>query len=277
MLPLTRAELLGLFAGGPHQFKMGLRRSDAVPWLDPVPADPATAAVLMERIHWLKENPQRHAVSSPSAEPLLAATIAWRQNLGGRPIEASLPLLGSIWTPDFLLLRRNDEGEFCFVGGCVCFPSSWAPEEKIGLPLTAIHAAVPGLNPQIGARIRTFFDRLPPEGVFERSNWSLAATPELNLHPALNRPRLGPTARLAQTYLRVERQAFIRLPEHEGLLFLIRLELHPLAEVVQDAEIRDAFVAHFSSLPNPLASYKGLATARPTLLQQLSNLQGHPI
>ena len=82
MLPLTQAELLGLFADGPHHFKMELRRNDPSPWLDPFPADPATTAVLAERIHWPKENPQHHAVSSPSAEPLLAATIAWRQNLG---------------------------------------------------------------------------------------------------------------------------------------------------------------------------------------------------
>ena len=248
---------------------MGLRRGNAATWLDPQSPDAATTAILAERRHWLQQNPQRHALFSNAAAPLVTATAAWLSSAARHPFDASLESLGTQWTPDFLLLHPDEHGEFCLVGGSVCFPSSWAPEEKLGLPLTSIHSVVPGLNAEIGARIQTFLGRLPPNEVFERDNWSLSATSERNLHPALKRPPLGPDTPLTSTFLRVERQAFVRLPNTTGLLFLIQIELQRLSELTADLELRRTFKAHFASMSDSVASYKGLAAARPSLLREL--------
>ncbi len=269
MPPLTRTELLGLFSPVPHRFQMGLRRGNAATWLDPQAPDAATTAILAERRHWLQQHPQRHALFSNAAAPLVTATAAWVNSVAPHSFDASLGSLGTQWTPDFLLLHQDQHGEFCFVGGSICFPSSWAPEEKLGLPLTSIHSVVPGLNAEMGARIRTFLDRLPPNEVFERDNWSLSATSERNLHPALNRPRLGPATPLSGIFLRVERQAFVRLPNIAGLLFLIQIELHGLSELIADLELRNAFKAHFASMSDSVATYKGLAAVRLSLLREL--------
>ena len=79
-----------------------------------------------------------------------------------------------------------------FFARAVCFPSSWRPEEKNGLPVHAIHSPVPTLNKNLGARIDKFLANLEPGKAWERSNWGLSRSAELNQHPTRDIPRLTP-------------------------------------------------------------------------------------
>ena len=138
------------------------------------------------------------------------------------------------------------------MAGVVCFPSSWALAEKIGHPLDFIHAVVPGLNSSIGSIIDTFLSRLEPGIAYERSNWGIAATPELNLHPSLNRPRLKAPLPPDRTWIRVEDQILNTGVIREGqslLLNLIDAALVSLA--AQD------WIAH-SARPRPVGSRMNL-------------------
>ena len=74
------------------------------------------------------------------------------------------------------------------MAGAICFPSSWAPEEKLGLPVHTIHDPVPTLNEQLGVRIGKFLAGIRPGKAWERVNWGLSGSPGLNQHPA---PSLG--------------------------------------------------------------------------------------
>ncbi len=256
-----------LFRGDGYRFDFGIRRGDTR-WFEPRAGSP----VLAERRNWLAQGtvPVRFWSEDAAAvfeEAWELFPEAWRRGWGGTGPER-LDALASAWEPDFVLLQRHGAEEFRMVGGAVCFPSAWAPEEKLGCSVETIHAPVPTLNPELGARIRTFLAKLPAGVVFERENWGLAAVAERNLHPSRPLPRLGADADPASTWLRVEHQAFRALPRSAGLLFVIHLTVHPLGEVLADAAVNEAFRNQLSTMPAAIADYKGLRTARAALLRR---------
>jgi dimethylamine monooxygenase subunit A len=255
-----------LFGGDRYAFQFGMHRGDA-DWFDLAGSDPDALA---DRRHWLAATPERCLVWHPDAALVLqeACTLFSGQVPVGDTVEA-LAGMSAGWEPDFLLLRRSEAGEFRLVGGAVCFPSSWDVREKLGLDVTAIHDVVPTLNATLGAKIRTFLGRLPAEGVFERENWGLAAHGERNAHPERGMPRLTGAATVDTTWLRVEHQAFRALPRIGGILFVIRLTVHPLAEVLAVPGARELFVRQLASMPGEIAAYKGIAPAREALVREM--------
>jgi hypothetical protein len=142
-------------------------------------------------------------------------------------------------------------------------------EEKIGRPIEVIHGVVPGLNGQIGAQINAFLSRLKPGIAWERSNWGLAASPELNQHPARPLPRLESAVAIERIWLRVEHQALVALPRSGGILFGIRVAVHPLSAVKADATACQRLVRALTTMPPDVAAYKGLATARSGIVSLL--------
>ena len=251
--PLARLLKVGAF-----EFQMGLRRSGDEFFQN----RPENRAVLEERRHWLAREPERYAACEPEGEVALAEAMAFARAMNPGIAADSLVALGESWEPDFLLLRQNEDGEFRLVAGCVCFPSHWALREKIGLPLAAIHAPVPALNATLGAKIDAFLANLRAGQVWERWNWGLAATPELNDHPARGNARLGAAATLDACWFRAEHQAFRLLPETRCILFSIRIEIVPAGEIAKDGALAARLAGALLSMPPEIAAYKGVAAAR---------------
>lgn len=192
-----------------------------------------------------------------SVEPLLGASLRQAAEGGGREAVERAVRVGAEWAPDFLLLRRTGD-EFRLAGGVVCFPSGWDPVEKLGRTVTEIHGAVPGLNDVLAERIRRFLSGLRPGQVFERENWGLAATGELDLHPGAGRPRLMPETPDQDVWFRLEEQAFIGLDGGDTLLFLIHVRTWPLREVIEATGAGDGFERMLRTMPAEVAAYKGL-------------------
>ena len=270
VLPETLAQRL--FTEGDFAFRFGMQR----PGQEWFRWDRPESEALQERHRWLSEEPGRHLAWIPEALPLLQET----EGLFPEPTEGPggvgepqpadrLKSLSLRWEPDLLLLRRDASGEFRLVAGAVCFPSAWDLREKIGHSVEAIHAGVPTLNATLGSRIHTFLDRLPPGQTFERDNWGLAAHGERNAHPDRALPRLTAEATLETTWLRLEHQAFRMLPRSRGLLFAIHLTAHPLARVLRTPEDSRRLASQLRSMPDAIAAYKGILTARETLIRQL--------
>lgn len=256
-----------LFRGDRYRFEFGVRRGDEE-WFQPTSESP----VLAERRRWLAQGEVPVVFWQDDAAPVLAEALAlFPAEVAGRAVSdrAALERFTAGWEPDFVLLRRTPDDEFRMVGGCVCFPSSWDPAEKLGHTVEAIHGPVPTLNADLGARIRTFLAKLPPGAVFERENWGLAVVPERNLHPLRRLPRLAATTPLEQVWLRVEHQAFRALPESGGLLFVIHLTVHRLTDVLAEPTTKAAFAQMLESMPDSIAGYKGILPARAGLLAQL--------
>lgn len=255
--------LAELFPAEDYRFHLTLRRAELDAFFA---ATPAHAAIAAERRRWLEAEPARYAALEPAGEPLLAEFAAlartWFPEAGG-----SLRELGIALEPDFLLLAPDANGFFRLRGGVLCCPTSWALEEKLGRTLDEIHGVVPGLNAALGGPLQQFLARLRPGPAYLRANWGLAATPELNLHPALGRPRLAAPLDPDRVWLRVEHQALAALPGSGGVVFGIRIELHPLRAVLADEVVRAGLHRALATMPDALAAYKGLAAVRASLLE----------
>jgi hypothetical protein len=252
-----------LFYPGKFEFRMGLERGEPARFFRSHTGDDA---LLAQRQKILTDHPERHSVLLPEGEPLLAEFARLLADWG---TAAKPPTLGQDLAPDFLLLAPNAAGMPVLLGGCVCFPSSWAFEEKVGRPLDWIHAVVPTLNKKLGEKARGFLTKMPVGQAWLRANWGLTASPALNQHPALGLPVLTPDIGLGDVWFRIERQALVALPETGGILFGIRLEVFPLAEVRANEPARLGLLEALQTMPDAIADYKNLTAARPRLIELL--------
>lgn len=261
-----------LFPSGDFAFHMRFRRGDIANFYK---NSAARADLLAERKKWLNADAQKYAAALPEAESLLAEAVELAQSLGistntGATPAETMRSLGSAWEPDLLLLRsQTSAAQPMLVAGCVCFPSSWALEEKIGRPLDTIHAPVPTLNDQFANPVQQFLARMKPGISWERINWGLSRSPELNQHPSRQLPRLNSTVNLEEVWFRAEYQSLVSLPKTSGVLFGIRLIIEPLSKFQSDRAFLDGLSRAIASMPEPIAVYKGIAGARQRLLELL--------
>jgi len=270
------------------RFDIGLRRGSLDYFRNGGPT-----SLLAERRTLLQSNPDNYAAEQSGSEAIVREVAEFASQVGRCVLTAPslqaqglrssndtddlsqrakgsppyLTDLGSTWEPDFVLLDEDLRVQ----AGCVCSPSFWSLPEKLGQPIDLVHAPVPGLNMELGAKIRTFLDKLKPNEVWERWNWGLAATPELNCHPAMQRPRLTESATLDTTWFRVEHQALVRLRKTQTILFGIRVMVSTLREEMEAApEFALALRQQLQTMPESVADYKGLSRCRDTLMAKLS-------
>lgn len=267
-----------LFPDEDYRFYLRFERATPEEFFRPTAAH---RELLTERRHWLGLEPRRYSALLPSGGPLLDETLELARNW--KTLDSPMPAstdgpetagavcvaLGTAWEPDFLLLQSGPDGAVRLLGGCVCFPSSWSLQEKVGKLIESIHDVVPGLNNSIGPQIHAFLSKLKPDVAWLRSNWGLSRTAELNQHPARNLPRLDETVRLGEVWLRVENQALVSLPRTNGVLFGIRITLRRLDEICSDQLLKKRLIRALSTMPAAVARYKGLESARGPLLQLL--------
>ena len=110
---------------------------------------------------------------------------------------------------------------------------------------------------------------MKPNIAWQRTNWGLSRSAELNQHPERALPRLDATVHLEEVWLRVEHQALVALPRNHGILFGIRIAIHPLAELKQDPAVASRFSRALQTMPEDMAQYKNLAAARSTIIALL--------
>jgi hypothetical protein len=257
--------LADLFPDGDYRFHLTLRRGEPRAFFAP---QDASGQVLAERRRCLAAEPARYAALQKEGESAFAEFAALCAAWGVRATSGVTELGGAL-EPDFLLMVRDDAGRFRLRGGALCFPTGWALEEKLGETMGFIHGVVPGLNAAIGAQIEQFLDRLKPGAAFLRDNWGLAASEELNLHPARGIAPPALPLLLERLWLRVEHQALFALPETRSVAFGIRIALHRLDEVANDAAVRTGLTRALQTMSEELARYKRLDGIRAELIRRL--------
>ncbi|MBL0420336.1 DUF3445 domain-containing protein [Ramlibacter sp. AW1] len=158
---------------------------------------------------------------------------------------------------------------------CVCTPSHWAPEQKIGRSFAQVHAPVADNANLIAAaqqlvRLATAGDR------WQRHVWTISPSARFDQHP-LRHPRQpwpagdDPAALAQASFLRVERQTFF--PVGRGTrqaVFTIRVQLQPLVLAVDTRAKAARLHDSLASMSEAVAAYKGLAPARAGLLRWLA-------
>ncbi|MEY2618858.1 MAG: hypothetical protein RL522_1860 [Pseudomonadota bacterium] len=214
----------------------------------------------------------RHTVTGFDPAPALAAIQqqARTQGIAGA-LEAGTPL-ELAFEEDFAVLE-GDTGTLPWL--CVCAPSHWAPEDKLGLPLAAVHAPVAD-NALLQSASRHLQALATEGGSWERWVWSLSPSSRHDQHPRRhpatpwpNTP--DPAALAAACWLRTERQTF--LPVGGGTrqaVFTIRVQLAPLVQAIDTPAKALRLHDSLASMSEAVLAYKGLAPARPRLLQWLA-------
>ena len=264
--------LADLFPDDDYRFQLRFERGEPADFFAPSSGHEELVAELQR---WLRTEPKTYAALLPQGETLLkeAAELASAWNGFVSP-SSSVPwqtclVLGEFWEADYLLLKCDADNEIRLYGGCLCFPSSWRLSDKIGKPIEFIHGPVPGLNQSIGQGIHKFLAALKPGTASLRHNWGLARSPELNHHPDRALPRLSETVNADEVWLRVEYQVLVALPKTGGILFGIRVVNQRLLEVKADTVAATRLCRALEAMPEEMARYKGLATARERIIQLL--------
>lgn len=290
------------YRGGPFRLSMGLERLALDDWIEP---DDTFASQLREKERLLSERHQQVFAVLPQATAGSAETLAllaehlparfpqlYRRS--GATLENlvtgqcwdvrnkdlhPLDLAGRLVQEDLCLMQRQpDTRVYHLVGASLCFPTRWKLADKIGRPLNAIHAPIPGYAEQLAVSMDRFFDRLHVDKPVWRLNWSVMDDQTLfqpgghgrtGVNPAVTVRNAGDTL-----WLRMERQTLRRMPASSDVLFTIRVHVWPLSRLVQRPERAAQLAAAIRALPEPLRRYKSLPPIIDAVLGWLDRAAG---
>ncbi len=220
-----------------------------------------------------------HVAPGFDAGPALDAI--WRQARqdGIATPDPSLPL-ELVLAQDLAVL---DLASLCVPWMCVCLPSGWAPEEKIGRTMAQIHAPV--ADSDALSNRWAHLARLVSAGqAWERQVWTISPSSRLDQHPHRHAPAPWPdTADLSafagQCYLRSEYQTFFPVSDPAGrpsgqAVFTITVALQPLPDAARTPADALRLQQSLASMGDAVLQYKRLEPARTRLLAWLSQRAG---
>lgn len=163
---------------------------------------------------------------------------------------------------------------------CVCVPSHWAPEDKLGKSIAAIHAPVAG-NADLQRALSRLTSMVCQGGHWERFVWTISPSPHYDQHPRRQARGAWPSTNspdqfVAGCHFRAERQTFMPVHDAAGTpleqaVFTIRVMLEPLVHVVRTREQALRLHEALHSMSAEVLAYKHLALARGPLLAWLSS------
>lgn len=268
---MTTADWCRLFPLHGHQWNMGLRRGNLN---DYIRSEDSTGELCHERAQLLTTETTRYAGLLPEGEAALRETTTLAQSLGISVATCDsktdqLIALGSACEPDFAWLRPQNNNLHQLVGGVVCFPSSWALEDKLGKPMFEVHGPVPKLNDRFGRQIETFMAKQSPGDAWIRENVNFSRNSARNHHPAVSLKKLDETITQDEFWIRLERQLLTKLPESDCILFGIRIDVYPLTDFLTNPELAPRLAHYLESTDPTIAAYKGLTKAIPTVVAWL--------
>lgn len=255
----------------PFRMQPGLRRmADGKAHLTRL--DPASA-LYAEKRAVVEAGQCFHCLADFDAQPALNAIRTHAHRQGFKLPLDSVTELPLAFEEDLVVLD-GDTGQLAWL--CVCTPSHWAPEEKLGLDLGAVHAGVAD-NAQLMAATPHLVQLATGGGHWERYVWTISPSARHDQHPS-RQPRAPwpeadmPAAFAAACHLRTERQTF--LPVGQGTrqaVFTIRVTLEPLTDAVQTPEQARRLHDSLASMSQAVLAYKNLAAAQSPLLAWLSS------
>jgi len=255
----------------PFRMQPGLRR--IVPQaLRLTPLDPA-GILYEEKRAVLAMGQSRHCVAGFDPAPALQAIAALGTLSGvdaavqpGVPVELA-------FEEDFAVLD-GDSGTLPWL--CVCTPSHWAPEAKLGLDFAALHGPVAD-NAALVTASQHLVSLVTAGDCWERYVWTITASARHDQHPARHPRQPWPAtsdadAFVRECWLRAERQTFFPVGHGtQQAVFAIRVMLQPLAEAVQLPDRARRLHDALASMSEAVLDYKNLSSAREPLLRWLKS------
>jgi hypothetical protein len=271
-----------VFLDGPWRMAMGLNRLDLADWLW---FDDQAEAELAEKRRLLARHPEAVLAGLPEAGPAareLLEMIVEHLDRHHPERAVDVPAVAGALEPlraagllvqeDLCLMAPGAAG-YTLAAAFLAFPSRWRLHEKLGRPLRAIHAPVPGFADRLAAPAERLFDTLAAERPVWRANWSLHDDPSLFQPWGRERePQLAAADAGLHLWLRVERQTLRRLPASGHVVFTIRTLVRPLAEVAAVPEVAAAMAARLREMPEAVLRYKAMLAVREPLLAWLDGM-----
>lgn len=157
----------------------------------------------------------------------------------------------------------------------VCFPSAWAPRQKVGLHFSDVHRPVAHSENLLRTH-KQLVKAMTQGGPFIRYTWGIYPDAQLCCNPEIYRPTYPlPTSKddaLAHAFLRAERQSLASFPEQGRALFTIRTFLQAASRVAQDAYRREKLISALESMDEESMQYKNLMGRRDLLVEGLRSL-----
>jgi hypothetical protein len=258
----------------PFRMQPGLRRIPAgAPQLTALAEG---GALWQEKLEVMERGASRLAVGTFDAGPALNAIAAHARQHGLPRPELDRPL--ELCFEEDLAVLDGEDASLPWL--CVCVPSHWAPEDKLGLPFAAVHAPVADAATLLAASEKLV--QLVTGGEhWERFVWTLTPSPRHDQHPRRHPRACWPAttdaeAFAAQCWLRLERQTF--LPVGQGTrqaVFTIRVMLHPLTQAVNTSQKARRLHDSLASMSGAVLAYKNLVAAREPLLRWLAARSAH--
>ena len=209
----------------------------------------------------------RHCVAGFDPAPAISAILA------RAPAEVDAGLsLELAFEQDFAVLD-GDSATLPWL--CVCNPSHWAPEDKLGLHFAALHARVADSAALLAAS-RQLVQLVTAGECWERFVWTVSPSCRYDQHPRRHPRTRWPSADdvesfAANCFLRTERQTFF--PVGQGTrqaVFTIQVSLQPLAQALNTSADARRLHDAIASMSQTVLDYKNLAEARAPLLSWLS-------
>jgi hypothetical protein len=203
-----------------------------------LPTADAAAVELLEAVTtWLAVQGLAHDAPDPHEHPLLAA--------------------GRLVQEDLCLMVRRD-GDWHFDGGIVCFPTIWRMRDRLGQSTPVLHERVPHYD-VLDRKVDRFFDRLVPDRVVWRRNYSIKPYPHLHIAtPKTAMPAGGhhvaPDG--SPFWLRTERQTLRRLPRTDAIVFSIRVQVVRTGVLRQRPDVARALATMYRSWDAPMREFK---------------------
>jgi len=241
---------------GPPWLSMATRNLPATDWLvvdEDRDRDLVRKAVLVEERHRevfaALDTPAVGAASLEVLELVLEATRQTAVASDLHPLDAA----GRLVQEDLCLLVLRD-GAPHLDAASLCFPSYWRLADKLGRPLAAVHQPVAHYADELATKVDTFLQRLRPERPVWRRNWSIHDDPTYFLPDPTPPLDVDPPDGL---WLRSERQTLRRLLSADVVLFTIRTQQVPLAELAQRADVAQRLADAIAAWSPDLRGYKG--------------------
>lgn len=243
--------------------------------------DPQAAAYAEHKRVSLQQHRARSQIGEADPAVLQAIAEAYERQTGV-VIAPEADALAQGLQEDFVILHDDREGmRTRFLS--VCFPSNWAPAEKIHLDFAAIHAPVAD-NALLQAGGQAIIDMAFRQASMLRHVWLLTPNGDLAQHPETRRTRWedavaqadasGASGRLIdQVFFRVERQTTLPLPALRRGVFFIRVMVCPLTEALGVEPGRATQLAEaLASMSEAVVAYRGMVAVRARLCGELAAL-----
>jgi len=223
--------------------------------------------------HLERDHPGLVAVDGRRVRALRSGDDYDREEFVDRPLD----LAGRLVQEDLCLMAPVGD-TYALVAASLCFPARWRLADKLGRPMVAIHAPVPGFAEKLARPVDRFFARIEAGQSYMRLNWSIVDDPTLFQQSGHGRQGVNAAVTAANAgqalWIRIERQTFKRLPETGALVFGIKTVVDPLAVLAGRPDLAAALDQALTDMPEAMRGYKSLAPFAEALRGWLKRAAG---